>query len=97
MKSGVDVALSSVLIPGLIDGDEVKNVARFISGIDRNIPYRIIGYMPVNGFGYRRPGYRELKEIADSISGSLDNVIFSDPVPQDYTGIIDLFTNNLKK
>ena len=53
--------------------------------------------MPVDGLPFRRPTYEEIKEAAASINGSLNNVVFSDPKEQDYTGIIDLFTNNLKR
>lgn len=96
-ESGVEVSASSVLIPGQIDQEEIINIARFIAGVDRNIPYRIIGYMPVEGLSYRPPTYDELEETATRAKEFLNNVIFSDPTPHDYTGIEDLFTNNLRK
>jgi len=96
-ENGVAVSVSSVLIPGLIDQEEIGKIAHFIGGIDKNIPYRIIGYMPVDGFKYRKPRYEELQEVAESVSDVLNNVVFSDPKAQDYTGIIDLFSNNLQR
>lgn len=96
-ENGVGIALSSVLIPELIDREEIVKIAQFIGDIDKDIPYRIIGYMPVDGLNYRNPRYEELEEVAGSIKGILNNVVFSDPKPQDYTAIIDLFTNNLQR
>jgi len=96
-ENGVEVSLSSVLIPDLIDTEEIKKIAQFIGSIDMDIPYRIIGYMPIDGLPYRRPAYEELKDAAGSINGSLNNVVFSDPKEQDYKGIINLFTNNLRR
>ncbi len=96
-EKGIELSSSSVLIPDLIDKDEIKKIGQFIGNVDRNIPYRIIGYMPVNGVPFRKPVYDEIKEVAESLSGTLENVVFSDPVEQDYSGIIDLFTNNLRR
>ena len=95
-ESGIGLSSSSVFIPDVIDKEEIKGIGRFIGSIDRDIPYRIIGYMPIDDLPYRRPSYEEIKDAAGSINGSLNNVVFSDPKAQDYTGIIDLFTNNLR-
>ena len=96
-EKGVEISASSVLIPDLIDGEEIKRIARFIGAIDKDIPYRLIGYMPVDGFAYRRPTYAELEETAQRAGSHLANVVFSDPKEQDYAGITDLFTNHLKR
>jgi len=96
-ENNVGLSSSSVYIPGFIDKNEILSIAGFIGGIDRDIPYRIIGYMPVDGLQYRKPSYTEVKEAADAVNGNLRNVVFSDPTEQNYTGIVDLFTNNLKK
>lgn len=94
---GIEISASSVYIPGLIDRDKIERIAEFIASIDRNISYRIIGYMKVDGLPFREPTYEEVKSVADIASKYLKNVTFSRPIPQDYTGIIDLFTNNLKR
>jgi pyruvate-formate lyase-activating enzyme len=96
-ESGVGISLSSVFIPDVIDAEEIKRIGKFIGSVDKDIPYRVIGYMPVDGLYYRSPDYEELKKAAQSINGSLHNVVFSDPEEQDYSGIVDLFTNNLRK
>jgi pyruvate-formate lyase-activating enzyme len=96
-KKGIELSASSVLIPGLIGDEEVERVAAFISTVDFNIPYRIIGYVKVDGMPYREPDREELDKVADRARRHLKNVIFSHSEKQDYTGIIDLFTNNLRR
>ncbi|MCX5805587.1 MAG: radical SAM protein [Proteobacteria bacterium] len=96
-ENGIELSSSSVFIPDVIDKEEIRKIGKFIGSIDKDIPYRVIGYMPVDGLPYRKPAYEEIKGAAGSINGSLNNVVFSDPKSQDYTGITDLFTNNLKR
>lgn len=93
---GVSLSSSSVYIPGLIEPGEIMNIARFIASVDEAIPFRIIGYMPVNGLPYRSPVYEEVESVAEKVKSVLANVTFSSPVEQDYSGIVDLFTNNLR-
>lgn len=96
-KKGIELSASSVLIPGLIEEDEIGRIAKFIASVDKNIPFRIIGYMKVEGLTYREPYCQELNETADKARKYLKNVIFSRSKGEDYTGIVDLFTNNLRK
>jgi len=96
-KRGIELSVSSVLIPGLIEGDEIERIAAFISTIDAGIPYRIIGYMKVDGMPHREPDNEELNRTADRARKHLKNVIFSRSKGEDYTGVIDLFTNGLRR
>lgn len=41
------VRTESIFIPGYIDIEEIENIARSIAAIDRNIPYRIDAYIPI--------------------------------------------------
>lgn len=94
---GIELSASSVFIPHLIDKDQIIKIAQFIASVDKNIPYRIIGYIPIKGLPYPKPDFEEIKEVASSAKNYLNNVTFSRPEGEDYTGIIDLFTNNLGK
>ena len=96
-KEGIEISISSVLIPGLLGKDEIERIAKFISTVDKNIPFRIIGYMKVNGLPYRMPDCGELNDTADIARKYLKNVIFSRSKGEDYTGIVDLFTNSLRR
>lgn len=37
---------STLLVPGYIDTDEVRNIARFIASINTEIPYSLLGFYP---------------------------------------------------
>lgn len=37
---------STLLVPGYVDAEEVENIAKFISGIDPNIPYTLLAFYP---------------------------------------------------
>jgi pyruvate formate lyase activating enzyme len=37
---------STLLIPDYIDEDEIRNIARFIASLDRDIPYTLLGFYP---------------------------------------------------
>ena len=96
-KEGIELSASSVLIPGLIEEDEIERIAKFIASVDKEIPFRIIGYMKVEDLAYHEPNCQELNETSDKARKYLKNVIFSRSKGEDYTGIVDLFTNNLRK
>jgi pyruvate formate lyase activating enzyme len=76
-RGGIEVDASSVLIPGLIDRDEIRMVARFIAGLDRHIPYHIVGYVPVPEAPWRKPTSREVEEAKSAAEEHLRNVTSS--------------------
>ncbi len=96
-KKGIELSASSVLIPGLIEDDEIERIAAFVSTINADISYRIIGYMNVDGMPYQEPNCEELNEAADKARKHLKNVVFSRSKGEDYTSVVDLFTNNLRR
>ena len=59
---GIDLRAESILVPGLIDVDEVERIAESVAGVDPEIPYRIDGYIPMRDDAYRRPTIAELEE-----------------------------------
>ena len=71
---GVELRAESILIPGLIDAEEIERIARFIAGIDPRIPYRIDGYIPMKNDKYRRPTIMELEEAKRRAEKHLKNV-----------------------
>lgn len=59
-KSGIKVMAESILIPGLVELDEIERIARFIADIDPFIPYRIDGFMPFDNVPWRSPSPEEV-------------------------------------
>ncbi|MDI6707656.1 MAG: radical SAM protein [Candidatus Thermoplasmatota archaeon] len=63
----------SILIPDMIDAEEIEKIAKFISSIDANIPYHIDAYLPVNDL-WRAPTIDEMKNAVDRARKCLKNV-----------------------
>lgn len=92
----IELSASSVYIPGLIEADEIERIAEFVASVDSTIPYRVIGYMKIDGFDYHEPGKEEVESVARLAGKHLKNVIPSRSSGEDYAGVVDLFTNNLR-
>jgi pyruvate formate lyase activating enzyme len=84
---GIEIDASSVLIPEYIDCDEIEKIARFIAEIDPNIPYHIIGYVPVPGAPWREPTYQEIEHAAHIAKKYLSRVTFSRLTPDEFLNI----------
>jgi pyruvate-formate lyase-activating enzyme len=61
------IRAETVLIPEYIDKEEIEKIACFIASIDKNIPYRIDGYIPTNACfngkdKFRRPNKEEMEQ-----------------------------------
>jgi pyruvate-formate lyase-activating enzyme len=52
------VRTESIFIPGYIDVEEIENIARSIAAVDRNIPYRIDAYIPIEKGSVKFTGFR---------------------------------------
>jgi hypothetical protein len=53
--------------------------------------------MKVDGIGIQEPSQEEVENAASRAARHLTNVAFSRSSGEDYTGVIDLFTNNLRR
>ncbi|NYT11878.1 MAG: radical SAM protein [Methanomassiliicoccales archaeon] len=76
-ENGVKLDASSVLIPGLIDVEEILRIAEFVSSIDDTIPYHIIGYIPVPDAPWRRPSFEEVQRAEAGAKQWLKTVTLS--------------------
>ncbi|RLF14849.1 MAG: radical SAM protein [Thermoprotei archaeon] len=75
-KIGVKVRAESVLIPGLIDIEEIERISKFIASVDRSIPFRVDGYVRVPGQPWRSATPEEVVEAASLARRHLDNVSY---------------------
>lgn len=78
-RKGIALKTNTVLVPKFVDVDEVERIAEFVASIDDNIPFHIIGYMPVPSFPWKRPTIDELKTAAIAAKKHLKNVTWSRP------------------
>ena len=72
--SGAKLRSESVFIPEYIDYFEIENIAKFIAGVDKGIPYRIDAYIPFGDNPWRRPTSQEMKKAVGIAQKYLLNV-----------------------
>ena len=76
-KSGMTLAANMVYIPNLVEDDEFKGCLEFLSNLSPDIPFHIMGYIPVPGEPYRRPTDEEMAHITELCKKYLNNVAAS--------------------
>ena len=76
-KSGMTLAANMVYIPGLVEDEEFKGCLEFLSDLSSDIPFHIMGYIPVPGEPYRRPTDEEMDHITALCKKYLKNVAAS--------------------
>ena len=73
-RSRIHVSAESVLIPQLIEHEEIKSIASFIASVNSSIPYRIDGYLPVKRTIWRPPSKQEMLKAIQEAKKQLENV-----------------------
>ena len=73
-RRGVKVDASTVFVPQIIECGEIEKVAKFVAEIDPNIPYHIVGYVPVPNSPWRKAMPQEVKEAEKVAQKYLTNV-----------------------
>jgi len=76
-RAGVEMKASAVLIPGYIGADDVLKICGFVAGLDSNIPFHVMGFIPVPGTEWRRPTDEEMAELVAAVKRIFRNVTFS--------------------
>lgn len=77
-KADMNLKVNVVYVPGLVDLDQVEGIAAWLASVSRDIPFHIMGYIPVPGQPYPPPtaeqmvaaetvGWRHLAEVASSL------------------------------
>ena len=74
--AGMDIKINVVFIPGLVDVDQVEAIAAWLAAIDRNIPFHIMGYIPVPGQPYPQPSQRQMA-LSEEVSRRHLNLVAS--------------------
>lgn len=76
-EAGLEMKASTVFIPGYIDTDEIKAIARYVASFSPEIPFHIMGYIPIPGTPWPRPTEQQMEEIVTVVKGILKDVGFS--------------------
>ncbi|OBW62801.1 MAG: radical SAM protein [Dehalococcoides mccartyi] len=72
--SGKKLQAECLLIPGLIEADEVEKIAKFIATVDKDITLRIDGYFPIPGCPWRGATPKEVTEASQRAGKHLAKV-----------------------
>jgi pyruvate formate lyase activating enzyme len=90
VKNGMELSANLIYIPGLVDIDQVEAVAEYLSSFD-DIPFHIMGYIPVPGQPYRRPTAEEMKEAQRIAQKHIRDVRYSHLTPEQ---VLSMETND---
>jgi pyruvate-formate lyase-activating enzyme len=63
-KTRIRLIAESILIPGLVEGNEIEKIAEFVASVNPAIPYRIDGFIPFNDAPWKRPSREEVTKAA---------------------------------
>jgi pyruvate formate lyase activating enzyme len=76
-KYGFNFYVRTILIPEIVDLDEIERIAKFLSQVDRSIPYRIYQFAPEHTKDKvleRSPSKEQTLRASNIAKGYLDNV-----------------------
>lgn len=76
--SGIGLRAETVLIPKLIEVDEIERIARFVASVDPSIPFRIDGYVSVPTAPWRSAAPSEVREAVEASRKHLKDVSWLD-------------------
>lgn len=80
-ERGMRLSANVIYIPGLVDLDQVESVAEFVSRFD--VPFHIMGYIPVPGQPYRRPTAEEMEAAKEAAERHIPDVKYSHLSPEE--------------
>lgn len=75
-KYGLNFYVRTIFIPGIVDIDEVKKIARFLGQVDKKIPYKIYQFAPEHakhGSLRKSPTKEQMLRASIIAKGYLDN------------------------
>jgi pyruvate formate lyase activating enzyme len=76
-RAGLDLKANVVFVPDLVDLDQVEAIAAWLSGLRSDIPFHIMGYIPVPGQPFPRPTAEQMAQAVDVCRKHLRNVASS--------------------
>jgi len=84
--TGIELLIQTVYMPGIVDDEEIENLASFLAGVNRDIKYRINPFAPTFAFEKvtRRPTIEELERAYELASRHLPNAILSRSCYREY-------------
>lgn len=82
-KNGLELKANVVYVPGLVELDQIEAIARWLSELSPEIPFHIMGYIPVPGQPYHRPTAEQMELAVEVCKRYLHNVKMSHLTPEE--------------
>jgi pyruvate formate lyase activating enzyme len=76
-EAGMELKANVVYIPGFVGLDQVEAIAAWLGGLSRDIPFHVMGYIPVPGQPYSRPTGEQMAQAVAVCQRHLRNVAMS--------------------
>jgi pyruvate formate lyase activating enzyme len=73
-SSDVRLTAASILIPGLVEADEILRIAQFVASVNKDIPYFVLPYFPAGNNPWRKTEPWEVEEVVQRVRQYLTNV-----------------------
>jgi pyruvate formate lyase activating enzyme len=86
---GIELHMSTILIPDVVTLDEVEKIAEFVASVDECIPFHVTSYIPVPGIPWRSPSLEDMKAAVRVVCKHLKNVTSSSLTVQDYLSLTE--------
>lgn len=77
IDAGLEMKANAVFVPGLVDIDQIEAIAAWLASINPQIPFHIMGYIPVPGQPYARPTANQMKAAQAACRKHLKTVGYS--------------------
>lgn len=81
---GIRLRVSTILIPDMIDVEEVESIAEFVASVGSDVPLHITGYIPIPGIPWRRPTRDEMADAVIAAKRHLTRVTCSTLTVREY-------------
>ncbi len=77
LDAGLELKANVVYIPGYVDADQVEAIAAWLASLNREIPFHIMGYIPIPGQPYPRPTAEQMEHVRQLCLKHLPKVNYS--------------------
>jgi pyruvate formate lyase activating enzyme len=94
---GIELKISTILIPEVITLDEIKRISEYVASIDESIPLHLTGYIPVPGIPWMSPSLEEMKVAVKVACKHLKKVTCSSLTVKDYLAMTEEDSLHSKK
>lgn len=81
-ERGVAMKASTVFIPDFCGAEDVLRIAEFVAAVSPDLPFHIMGYVPVPSAPWRRPSEEEMAQVVEAVQEILPQVGYSHLTPE---------------